>query len=229
MSPTAAGVSVQALVFDFDGVLIESVDIKTRAFAQLFAGEPPETVQRIIDFHLRHGGLSRVEKLQAIYRDILKRPLPNERLQALCLAFADLVVNEVVAAPWVQGAQEFLREHRARYRFFIVSGTPEAELREIIRRRSMDTLFDGIFGSPSMKTNLLREVLRCTGLDVAEVVFIGDSATDWAASRAVGVPFIWRSSPNSPVLKGFAGPQIASLVELGRCLASRERTGVTRS
>lgn len=228
MSPTAAGVAVQALVFDFDGVLIESVDIKTRAFAQLFAGEPPETVQRIIDFHLRHGGLSRVEKLKAMYREILGRPLPEDRLEALCRAFSELVVNEVVMAPWVEGAEAFLLQHRGRYRFFIVSGTPEEELREIVRRRAIEPLFDGVFGSPRTKEVLLQDVLRDAGLPAAEMVFVGDSATDWAAAHATGVAFIWRPSPHAPALSGFAGPRIRSLVELEGCLMAIERNGALR-
>jgi len=40
---------IQAIGFDFDGVLVESVDIKTRAYAYLFEDEGPEVVQQVID------------------------------------------------------------------------------------------------------------------------------------------------------------------------------------
>jgi len=216
---------VQAIVFDFDGVLVESVEVKTRAFAHLFAQEPPVLVQEFLAFHLKHGGLSRVEKLTVMYRDILKRPLSEDRLRALCEAFAGLVVDEVVAAPWVEGAEEFLLRHRGRYRFFVVSGTPQEELREIIRRRGIEALFDGILGSPRMKTELLREVVRCSSLGPAAMVFIGDSSTDWDAARATGMPFVWRQSPGSAVLDGCRGPRITSLAQLDDALAALEQLG----
>ena len=48
-----------AIVFDFDGVILESLDIKTRAFAALFDGFPDHTEQ-IAGYHLNNLGVSRV-------------------------------------------------------------------------------------------------------------------------------------------------------------------------
>src|SRR3989338_610422 len=102
---------IRAIVFDFDGVLVESVEVKTRAFARLFASEPPEVVQRIVAYHQRNGGISRFEKFVTIYREMLKRPLAEQMLRRLGEEFSRLVVEEVVAAPWVEGAREFLTRH----------------------------------------------------------------------------------------------------------------------
>ena len=99
---------IRAIVFDFDGVLAESVEVKTRAFARLFANETPEAVERIVAYHRQNGGISRFEKFLTIYREILKRPLTEQMFQSLCEQFSQLVVEEVVAAPWVDGAREFL-------------------------------------------------------------------------------------------------------------------------
>jgi beta-phosphoglucomutase-like phosphatase (HAD superfamily) len=49
---------LRAIVFDFDGVILESADIKTNAFRALFASYP-EHVDQIVDFHLRNAGVSR--------------------------------------------------------------------------------------------------------------------------------------------------------------------------
>ena len=38
---------------------------------------------------------------------------------------------------WVEGACGFLYDNNELYSFFVVSGTPEDELKEIIRRREM--------------------------------------------------------------------------------------------
>ena len=48
--------SVRAIVFDFDGTLVESVDVKTQAFRTLFK-EYPQHVASIVALHLEHGVL----------------------------------------------------------------------------------------------------------------------------------------------------------------------------
>ena len=106
--PKKSLVSIRAIAFDFDGVLAESVDIKTRAYALLFKGEGDQSIRQIVDFHLKNGGISRFEKIKKIYNDILNRPLSETHYHELCVQFSNLVVEEVVLAPWVNGAEEFL-------------------------------------------------------------------------------------------------------------------------
>ena len=57
---------IKAIIFDFDGVLVESLDIKTRAFAKLFGPEGPDMAKRVVDYHLQNGGVSRYEKFTDI-------------------------------------------------------------------------------------------------------------------------------------------------------------------
>src|SRR5215467_1275440 len=67
-----------AVAFDFDGVILESTDIKTAAFRALFADQP-DALERILSLHETHGGVSRLVKFDLIYRDILKQPLLAQR------------------------------------------------------------------------------------------------------------------------------------------------------
>lgn len=220
---------IRAIAFDFDGVLVESVEVKTRAFARLFAGEGAETVQRIVTCHIKNGGVSRFEKFKTIYRDILNRPLTDQKFQSLCREFAEYVVEDVVAAPWVEGAEQFLSAHCERYPLFVISGTPEEELREIVRRRGMQRFFREVLGAPRTKDVLLQEALRRHQLASYDLVFVGDAETDWIAARKTGVPFIWRQAPSdTPRLPGFAGPYIPSLAHLDACLSALEKQEVLK-
>ncbi|MBI4353715.1 MAG: HAD family hydrolase [Candidatus Omnitrophica bacterium] len=209
---------VRAIAFDFDGVLIESEAIKTSAFTALFAAEEPAVARQIVAYHQAHGGVSRFEKFRTIYRDILRRPLDEATYRKLCDRFAALVVRRLVAAPWVEGAEEFLLAHRGRYRFFVVSGSPEAELKDVIRCRRMDHFFDEVLGAPPHKAALLQGLLERQRLQPWEVIMVGDAQTDWLAARQFAVPFIWRPSPGTPAVEGFVGPTIASLAHLARAL-----------
>jgi len=219
----------RASAFYFDGVLVESVEVKTRAFARLFAGESAEEVERIVAYHRKNGGVSRFEKFQTIYRDILNRPLTDQKFQSLCQQFAEYVTEDVVAAPWVEGAEQFLSAHCERYLLFVISGTPEEELREIVGRRGMKKFFCEVLGAPRSKEILLCEIMMRHRLAPAEIVFVGDSETDWIAARETGLPFVWRqASHDIPLLPGFSGPAIQSLTELDACLSALERHEVLK-
>lgn len=192
------GAVIRAVALDFDGVLVETVEVKTEAFAQLFRHEGPEIVQQVVEYHQRHGGVSRFEKFRTISRSILRRPLSEEAFQRLCQEFASLVVTQVISAPWADGAEEFLRNHHERYRLVVISGTPEEELRAIVHARGAERWFSALLGSPRTKPVLLQGVLARYRLAPTELVFVGDSATDWQAAVGVGVPFILRWAQDEP-------------------------------
>ena len=126
----------------------------------------------------------------------------------------------MISSPWVEGAREFLQNNKELYSFFIVSGTPEDELKKIIRRRGMENSFIEVFGSPKTKDVLLRELMEKYEFRPSELVFIGDAETDWAGARETGVFFIWRRvSEQDPQLPGFKGPSIPSLTHLSTFLS----------
>ena len=206
---------IQAIGFDFDGVLVESVDIKTRAYACLFEDEGPEVVRQVIDYHLAHGGISRFEKFRTIHSDILKQELNDKRFRFLCDRFSKIVVDAVVAAPWVVGAREFLERNFGRYRMFVISGTPESELQEIVERRGMTRFFEAVRGSPKDKVTLLAEVENDLSLVREKTVYVGDAKTDWNAAQALGLTFLWRRSPNgAQYLEEFLGSPMIDLNQL---------------
>lgn len=184
---------IKAVLLDFDGVILESVACKTRAFEVLFSGERPEVREAIKHYHLQHGGLSRYEKFRHIYACLLRRPLSPERFVGLCCDFSEIVVEQVLAADWVPGAWDFIRRNYRSRDLYVVSGTPETELRMIIARKGLAAYFRGVYGSPDPKPTLIRSILRGGPYQATEVVFVGDAETDRVAARETGVLFIGRT------------------------------------
>ena len=120
-----------------------------------------------------------------------------------------------MAAPWVDGAQKFLTRNKKKYTFAVISGTPEDEIREIILRRGMNHFFNSVRGSPKSKVILLGEMMDEYNLKPDEIVFVGDSETDWFAAKETGIPFLWRSvSAEISPPHGYVGPSLSSLSEL---------------
>jgi len=206
---------IRAIAFDFDGVLVESVDVKTRAYVSLFEKYGQDVVSKVIDYHIKNGGISRFVKLRTIYDKILKKPLSEDKFNSLSEQFSSIVVDEVVAAPWVEGAREFLQKNKNRYLCFIVSGTPQEELELIVKRRRMEQYFCAVLGSPKDKVALFQEVLSRLNLSPKETVFVGDAETDWNAAKTIGLAFFWRRiSANATLLKGYTRSQMMTLRSL---------------
>jgi phosphoglycolate phosphatase-like HAD superfamily hydrolase len=183
---------IKAIIFDFDGVLVESVNVKTRAFAKMFEDKGEEVVRQVTSFHLKNGGMTRDKKIMFYYNEILKCPLSDEKLEELCDTFSRLVVDEVIRSPYVEGAKEFLEKFYSEIDFYVASGTPEQELREIVKRRGMSLFFKGVFGSPAQKGEIAKMILKQNGYNSKEVVYVGDSIADLRGAIESGTRFIGR-------------------------------------
>jgi len=193
---------IKVIFFDFDGVIVESVDIKTKAFYRLFDIEGKDVAHKVVDYHLKNAGVSRFDKFRYIYREILKRSLGDEEFHGLCNRFAGLVVENVVKAPYVKGAKEFLENYAAGYKCFIVSATPHEEIEEIIRRRRIGTFFKAVYGAPAKKNDIVRGALIRENTDSCNAVYVGDAMSDYLAAKENGVVFIARvTDENSRIFK----------------------------
>lgn len=183
-----------SIVFDCDGVLIESIDIKTRAFADLYRPYGEEIVTQVVAYHLAHGGISRLEKFRHFHSKLLGLSLSTEEEQKLSDRFSFLVEDEVVEAPWVIGAKEFLDAHWMCVPLYLVSATPTDELLRIIDRRKMSHYFRGVFGSPASKAEILKSLITKYSVQPTDMLMVGDALTDYVSACSVGMPFIGRFS-----------------------------------
>ena len=214
----------EVLVFDFDGVILESADIKTRAFRELFAAHP-DRVDEIVAYHEANAGISRFLKFRHIYGSMLGRPLGPEEERALGERFADLVVEEVIRCPFVPGALEFLQANFREHALFVASGTPESELRRLVEARNLTAYFREVYGSPAGKPAILERILAMTGTPRASLVFVGDGMSDYEAAKAAGVEFIGRARPGGRhPFEGLGVPIVADLFELERRLGARRQS-----
>jgi HAD superfamily hydrolase (TIGR01549 family) len=183
-----------AVIFDFDGVLVESVNVKTQAFADMYAEYGPEIVGKVVAYHLMHGGISRFEKFRYWHRAFLGKEICPEEVQKLGNEFSRLVKETVIKAPWVTGAYDFLVAHYQHLPLFVASGTPDEEVREIVERRNMSRYFVAVQGSPASKAEIINTFCIAYGFDRDRVLMVGDSLTDYEGALSSGVRFVGRIS-----------------------------------
>jgi phosphoglycolate phosphatase-like HAD superfamily hydrolase len=211
---------LRAVVLDFDGVVLDSVDLKTGAFAAVFAGEPADARARIMEYHGAHNGISRYEKFRWAYREVLRRPLPPEEEAALGARYNRLVEDAVVAAAEIPGALDFVRA--CPLPVFVASGTPEEELRRVVARRGWEALFAGVRGAPARKAPILRGIADSLGAGPGALVMVGDAMTDHDAARDAGARFLGVVAPGLPDPFPRGTETLPDLTGLAARLAARD-------
>ncbi len=191
---------IKAIIFDLDGVIIESADIKTVAFRRLFEQDYPKKINAIVNHHIQNMGISRYVKFKYIYKNILRLSLSVQQEEELGRKFSSIVLEEVLNAPFVTGAIEFLKANCKKYSLFVASGTPQEELNYIVTKRELCDYFKEVYGSPPSKTEIILGIISRNNYSPREVVFIGDSITDLKAAGDTGVYFIARINSESKEL-----------------------------
>jgi HAD superfamily hydrolase (TIGR01549 family) len=181
---------IQEIIFDFDGVLVDSVNVKADAFYQLYAEFGDSIAKQVKNHHLEHGGVTRSEKIAYYHKAYLNQLLSGDDLQLWCQRFSNIVVESVINAQWIPGSLDFLHENSEIYTFHIASATPEDELLYIVKQRSMDHFFDIIQGAPTSKADNVARIIACSGRDPNECVMIGDSVTDYEAAMKNNISFV---------------------------------------
>lgn len=181
---------LQGIFFDFDGVIIDSTFTKTEAFYALFHDYDGAIVEKIVAYHRLHGGISRVDKIDYAHRNIIGQPLTDSELTQWAARYSKLVFEKVVGVDWIAGAKEFLDNSPEGIPLFVISGTPEDELKQILTRREISGYFSEILGSPTRKPNHIRRLLGEHKLDAENCVFVGDALTDYNAASETGLQFL---------------------------------------
>ncbi|MBQ9407662.1 MAG: HAD family hydrolase [Desulfovibrio sp.] len=181
--------ALQCLVFDCDGVILDSVPVKTRAFARVAEPFGAEARDRLLMYHKIHGGVSRYQKFAWLYEHVLGRTITPEESRRMGALFAEYVWEELRVCPLIPGIQEVLDGWRGRLPLFVCSGAPQEELVSVLQLRGLDGYFSGIYGSPPAKAAVLARIVREQGLDPADVLMVGDAPTDRDAAEDVGTQF----------------------------------------
>jgi HAD superfamily hydrolase (TIGR01549 family) len=180
------------LIFDCDGVVLDSNRVKTEAFRYAALPYGAEAAEALVAFHIANGGISRYRKIEYFLTAIVPKFTHGPGRDELLARFATAVkegLEKCAVAPCLAE----LRKKTQGIRWLIVSGGDQAELRTVFARRGLEQMFDGgIFGSPDTKDQILaREI--ASGNIRTPALFLGDSKYDLRAAQNAGIEFVFVS------------------------------------
>ena len=208
-------VDTAVLVFwDFDGVIKDSVEVKTQAYFQLFEPFGSVVAEKVRKHHEVHGGMSRFDKLP-IYMQWAGLEPNQSTVSEYCKQFTQRVLQGVIDAPWVAGVESYLRSNSNQQTFILVSATPQDELEHILHVLDLTKCFAEVYGAPISKRDAIGKTLRARGLDARDCLMIGDSQADLDAAVASQVPFLLRRhSSNTKVFAAYTGTSVKDFTSL---------------
>lgn len=193
----------KVIIFDFDGVIKDSLDAKADAFCSLFGNTSSDVRERIRKHHLEHGGVPREQKIP-IYMNFAGIKPDKDSTSAALNKLRQSMAENVINSQWVPGIFEFIRHNSKEKRLYIASASPHGELRYICRELGIERYFTKIYGSETDKTTACQSIIQKEGCSARQCVYIGDALTDIKAAESTNIPFIMRVHRNNLKISCFA-------------------------
>lgn len=182
---------IQTVVFDCDGVLFDSNNIKADAFARSIRNEQPEAVVAFLDYHAKNGGVSRNSKFRWFYRDYLGQNHWESPAKEAVMRFAKELKECLLIAQQTEGVVDLLdRLVERKVDCHVVSAGAADEVEHIISHNDMRGYFGQILGNSKTKKENL-ELLKREGLLKQPAVFFGDAESDMFAAEFYGMDFVF--------------------------------------
>ena len=181
----------KAVVFDFDGVLLESTDIKAWAFGEIYKKYGKEVQDRVLEYQANNGGGNRVDKFRHFHTVILGREISDDEVKSLSNKFRKLIIGKLKLAPITVFASEVLDLlTKKNFLLYCVSASPIEELNEILEYKKLRHLFVKTYGGPTSKERNFELLSLEEGICFSDMVYIGDSKMDLVSSSNKNIEFI---------------------------------------
>ncbi len=186
---------IDLIVFDCDGVLLDSMPAKIAAFREWVPERYSDYRDAFMQRVMAGFGKSRLHHISSFYEVIVGEAVTESFLIEEVARFTEICEPLCAAAPWRKGSREFVRHCRdAGLPLYVLSGTPQEPLEAMLESTGGTALFDAIIGSPPGKPESMERILSETAAAADHTLFVGDANADHVAALHVGAHFAYLPS-----------------------------------
>lgn len=185
------------IIFDFDGVIINSHKVKTEAFYKIFKPYGKNVANKAKKFHERNIGKSRFFKFKFILKKILNKNITKSELAKLDKNFDTFVQKKIKLMIPSKYLLKFLKGQKYNNNLYISTGTPQNKIIQILKEKNLLSYFKKIYGSPSSKISHINEIKKSN----KNVLFIGDSLEDYNAAKKTNINFVLKLNSENFLLR----------------------------
>lgn len=176
------------VVFDFDGVLVNSNDLKQECFLKVANLYGDQIFERFKQYCERHPGETRFQKMRWLERELNADSIEISRDQ-LVAQYSYCVKTDLQNVEYVEDLHE-LKQNGPSVPWIIVSNAPSDEIRWYLEQRGWIDLFeDGIYGAPRPKADVFEEEYSTS--DRQQMLFLGDSQSDFEVAKEFDIDFVF--------------------------------------
>ncbi|OEJ66117.1 HAD family hydrolase [Magnetovibrio blakemorei] len=185
---------IKCVVFDFDGTLYDSNEIKQRAFFDS-SSEYAEAHDFLRQLLANPDAGDRYAIFREFAAHLVSLGLSDEAAPELGLKLAknysDICFKRISRCKEISGSEATLRSlKQSSLKLYINSATPDEALKALVDSRNISPLFDGILGSSHSKTTNLIFILHKENIMNDQMIMVGDNNADYQSAINVGCHFI---------------------------------------
>jgi len=181
----------KTILWDFDGVILNSNVIRTRGFIEIFKEFPKDKTIELVKYHHKNGGLSRYHKIEHFFTKVLRKKIAQDEIFFYAENYKIFMLNNLVDKRYlIKDTLDYIIEKENMFLMHVVSASDENELRQICKKLELDSFFVSIHGSPVTKKENIKRLLIHNKLINEEVVLIGDSINDYEAALDNKIDFV---------------------------------------
>jgi len=202
----------EAILWDFDGVILDSAKVRDKGFEMVLKEYPPGQVEELMAFHRANGGLSRYVKFRYFFEEIRNQRISERELKQWAERFSVIMKKRLTDRSLLMDETvSYIRKNYLQKPMHIVSGSDQSELRFLCNELNISEYFRSIHGSPVAKKDLVARVLTENSYDSSDCILIGDSINDYDAAVENSVNF---AGYNNKELMDFGDIYIADFINL---------------
>jgi phosphoglycolate phosphatase len=184
---------IRCVVFDFDGVLVDSNAVKRQAYSDIFSGWGQSGTAAVEAVLRADTEDDRFGVIRAIFLRLPNSPGGEEltrQVEEYAERYNAICEEHAAVCPEIAGASGVLDRLAPTHSLYVISATPQDPLRRIVERRGWSPYFREVLGRPATKHENLARVLQLEGIDGSRIVFVGDGRRDLEAAREIGCRFV---------------------------------------
>lgn len=181
----------ETIILDCDGVIFDSNNLKLNAFRDVLSNYKynKNIVNRFIEYFKNNFGTSRYHLTRVFIEKFLKQQFNEELYQEILDSYSAKCVLLYEKANMTVDFMKFIERYKDKS-LFVASGSAEDELRRVFEIRKLDNYFVEIFGSPTKKTEIVKNIVT----ENKNSVMIGDAKSDMLAAKENNIDFIFMSN-----------------------------------
>jgi phosphoglycolate phosphatase-like HAD superfamily hydrolase len=167
-------------IFDFDGVILNSNNIKKNAIGKAVEGLlPNKDASKFVNYFVGLNGIPREVKIAKYFL--------KEQYQYVLNKYESILDSQLKSAELILGVKDVIQTLSSfKKNMIVLSGGTESEVLELLTDKGLAENFDGVYGGPKNKEeNLQKLSLKYP------VLYFGDSEIDYIVSKNNRFDFVF--------------------------------------